>query len=190
MGDMPKQIKFHLSAEELAELGQASKHDKRPEVRQRATAIRLLGLGEKPVQVAEVMAVSKVSIYKWWHHYQSKGVEGLANLPKGRPETKANAAYLHALESALSNEPSHYGYHFAIWTVKRLRDHLQQVTGVQLSVAYLSEVMQRAGYVYRRPKHDLSNRQDAVAKAAVQAQLQELKKVPPLLGSSLWTKRP
>lgn len=187
---MPKQIKFQLSADELAELGKASKQDKRPEVRQRSMAIRLLGLGEKPVQVAKVMCVSKVSIYKWWHQYQGQGIEGLANLAKGRPETKANAAYLEALENALSHEPRDYGYHFAIWTVKRLRDHLQQVTGVYLSVAYLGEVMQRVGYVYRRPKHDLSNRQDVVAKATAQAELQELKKVPPLLGSSLWTKRP
>jgi transposase len=189
MGNMPKQINFQLTADQLAELGEVSKHDKRPEVRQRATAIRLLSLGEKPAQVAAVMAVSTVSIYKWWHHYQVDGIEGLANRPKGRPETKAAVAYLQALEQALASEPSHFGYHFAIWTVKRLRDHLLRLTGVQLSVAYLSEVMQREGYVYRRPKHDLSNRQDAAAKVEAQAQLQELKKVPPLLGSSLWTKR-
>lgn len=147
MGTMPKQINFKLTVDQLAELGEASKHDKRAEVRQRATAIRLLSRGEKPVQVAVVMAVSTVSIYKWWQHYQAHGVEGLANRPKGRPETKADAAYLHALESALASEPSRYGYRFAIWTLKRLCDHLLRVTGVQLSVAYLSEVLQRTGYV-------------------------------------------
>lgn len=136
------------------------------------------------------MAVSQVSIYKWWQHYQTHGVAGLANRPKGRPETKADATYLQALETALASDPSAYGYRFAIWTLKRLRDHLVRVTGVQLSVAYLSELMQRAGYVYRRPKHDLSHRQDAGAKAEAQAQLRKLKKeLPPSLGSSLWTKR-
>ena len=149
MGDMPKRINFQLPAEQLAELGEVSKHDKRPEVRQRATAMRLLSLGEKPAQVAAVMAVSQVSIYKWWQHYQAQGIEGLANRPKGRPETKADAAYLHALETALASDPSAYGYRFAIWTRKRLREHLVRVTGVQLSVAYLSELMQRHGYVYR-----------------------------------------
>lgn len=190
MGGMPRHISFQLPADKLTELGEVIKHDKRPEVRQRATAMRLLSLGEKPAQVAVVMAVSQVSIYKWWHHYQAHGVDGLANRPKGRPETKADAAYLQALETALASEPSSHGYRFAIWTIKRLRDHLVKVTGVHLSVGHLSELMQRHGYVYRRPKHDLSNRQDAAAKAAAQAQLQALKKeILPILGSSLWTKR-
>ena len=36
----------------------AIRRDKRPEVRQRCTAIRLLHLGHKPEQVAEMQAVS------------------------------------------------------------------------------------------------------------------------------------
>ncbi len=65
------------------------------------------------------------------------------------------------------------------------------MTGVHLSVGHLNTLMRQHGYVYRRPQHDLSNLQDATAKAAAQVELDALKKVPqPVLsGSSLWTKR-
>lgn len=47
MGSMPKRINFQLPADKLAELGEVIKHDKRPEVRQRATAMRLLSRGKR-----------------------------------------------------------------------------------------------------------------------------------------------
>jgi transposase len=188
---MPRILTFHLSETQQSEITTAMKRDKRAEVRQRATAIRLLTQGEKPAAVAKVMAVSEVSVYAWWHRYQEGGVDGLANRPKGRPETQADAAYLQALEAALAQEPSVLGYPFAIWTTERLRDHLAQVTGVHLSVGYLRTLMRQLDYVYRRPKHDLTNLQDPDAKAAAQAHLDELKRgrARVIAGSSLWTKR-
>ena len=52
--------------------------------------------------------------------------------------------------------------------------------------------MAEAGYVFRRPKHTLSNKQDEDAKASARLAIEELKKRPLTVksGSSLWTKRP
>lgn len=187
---MPKQINFHLIETAISELTKAIKQDKRPEVRQRAAGIRLLSRGDKPQEVAETLGIAQVTVYSWWHRYQAQGLEGLANQAKGRPETKADESYLQALRHALDSEPSDLGYDFAIWTVERLCDHLAKQTGVQLSVGYLRRFMRDHGYVYRRPKHDLTNLQDPNAKAAATSFLDELKRgpQPPRIGSSLWTR--
>ena len=187
---MPKRIDFTLTTEQDNELGHAIRADKRPEVRQRATAMRLLSRGNSPKEVAEVMEVSEATVYSWRRRYTADGLEGLANRPKGRPPRKADDAYLQELEATLEKEPEELGYEFAIWTVARLRDHLAAVTGVQLSTGHLRVLMRTHGYVYRRPKHDLTNLQDQEAKAAAQAQLDELKKgrQQAITGSSLWTK--
>lgn len=187
---MPKQIDYSLNEEQIAGLSEAIKQDKRPEVRQRATGIRLLSRGDKPESVGEVMSVTGATVYNWWHRYQSGGIEGLANQPKGRPQAKADAAYLEALERALEQDPGELGYDFAIWTVERLRDHLARVTGVELSEGHLRVVMRQQGYVYRRPKHDLTSLQDPEAKAAARIELERLKKGrdQAIAGSSLWTK--
>jgi transposase len=188
---MTKRLKFELSDQELSQITEAIRSDNRAEVRQRATAIHLLHLEHKPGEVAESLAVSRVTIYNWHRRYRQDGLEGLANRPKGRPKRKADEAYCQALEAAIEREPSELGYPFAVWTVERLRDHLEKETGVHLSVSRLRVIMRKRGYVYRRPKHDLENLQDPQAKKQAQALLEELKRGRSEItksGSSLWTK--
>jgi transposase len=120
------------------------------------------------------------------------GLPGLANRPKAVSRRKVTESYQQVLEQALDSPPGAYGYPFAIWTLERLRDHLTQTTGVQVSLQWLSVVLKEQGYVYRRPKHDLTHLQDPTAKSQAAALLEELKKghKQVLSGFSLWTKRP
>lgn len=189
---MPKARDYHLNEQQLAEIEQAIRHDKRPEVRQRCTVIRLLHLGHKPGQVAVMQAISSPTVYGWFNRWRQGGIEGLVNKPKSGRPAKADEAYIQALERLLEQEPKELGYNFTIWTVDRLGQHLEQETGIILSEARLRALMKRKGYRYRRPKHDLGHLQDKEAKVQAAELLKELKKRPleTILSSSLWTKRP
>lgn len=189
---MPKKLDFQFTETELLQVKEAIRKDKRPEVRQRATAMRLLALGQKPAEVAESLAVKPPTIYSWFHRYRRDGLEGLANQPKGRPKRKADEVYCQALEEAIEHDPGEYGYPFAVWTVERLRDHLEKETGAHMSVSRLRVVIRNQGYVYRRPKHDLTSLQDPEAKEQARELLEALKKGSSQTtksASSLWTKR-
>ena len=188
---MPKRLIFQLTEEQMTQVEQAKRKDKRAEVRQRATAVHLLHLGHEPATVAHMLSVTVQAIYQWYHRFMRAGIEGLANQPKGHRKAKADAGYRQALEQTLASEPSELGYAFAIWTVERLRDHLLRTTGKHLSISRLREILREQKYVYRRPKHDLTSLQDGEAKAAAQAQIEEIKKaqLTTLSNSSLWTKR-
>lgn len=189
---MPKKLDFQLTETEHLQVTEAIRKDKRPEVRQRATAIRLLALGQKPAEVAESLATQPPTIYSWFHRFRQDGLEGLANQPKGRPKRKADEAYCQALEEAIEHDPGEYGYPFAVWTVERLRDHLERETGVRMSISRLRVVIRNQGFVYRRPKHDLTSLQDPDAKEQARELLEALKKghsQTTKSGSSLWTKR-
>lgn len=187
---MPKQLNFTLNDHDLKTLERAIKSDKRAAVRRRATAIRLLHLGYEVEEVAGMVATTVASVYMWAQRWREHGLEGLANQPKNAPKRKATATYRAALHEALGQEPSTYGYEFAVWTLETLRQHLIRTTGVVLSVVWLSNVLKEEGYVYRRPKHDLTHLQDANAKQQARELLDELKKGPltMLSGCSLWTK--
>jgi transposase len=183
-------IVYQLKPEELAKVESAIRQDKRPEVRQRATVIRLLHLKYRPEVIAEQQMVSLPTIYNWHRLWREKGIEGLANQPrKGRPP-KADAAYCQKLEEALEKEPSEYGYGFTIWTTDRLRQHLEKETSLLLSNSRFRALMKKKGYRYRRPKYDLSHLQDAEAKQEAEEVLEKLKKraSKTISGSSLWTK--
>jgi Transposase and inactivated derivatives len=181
---------YQLKPRELAEIEKAMRQDKRAEVRQRATVIRLLHLGHKPKAVAEQHMVSVATIYNWHKLWREQGIEGLANRKKtGRP-SKATEAYCRKLEEVLAKEPAEYGYRFAIWTSDRLRAHLEKETDILLSESRFRALLKKRGYRYRRPKHDLSHLQDEKAKKKAEKLLEEMKKTASqtISNSSLWTK--
>jgi len=181
---------YQLKPKELAEIEKAIRQDKRAEVRQRATVIRLLHLGHKPEAVAEQQMVSVPTIYNWHKLWRERGIEGLANKPKTGGPAKATEAYCQKLEELLEKDPVNFGYRFAIWTSDRLRTHLEKETGILLSEGRFRALLKKRGYRYRRPKHDLSHLQDKEAKKKAEELLDEMKKraSETISNSSLWTK--
>ena len=113
---MPKSLSFQLMEEGLREIVKAIKHDKRPEVRQRAMGVRLLHEGKRPKEVAEFLSVSQPTVYDWHHRWQEGGIEGLANRPKSGRPVKATASYVAELEKVVEQDPQELGYAFSIWT--------------------------------------------------------------------------
>ncbi len=188
---MPKKIDFTLTNESVQELEEAIQKSHFPEIRRRATAIRQLHLGKKPREVAEMFLVSGATIYNWWQRYQLLGVTGLANEVKQIPKRKVTPAYLAQIEAALAQEPESLGYQVPVWTLDTLRAHLHKVTGINVSTKWLGIVLKQHGYVYRRPKHSLSNKQDPLAKEQAEAAIEALKKraLTEQSAFSLWTKR-
>lgn len=189
---MTKTNKYLLKADELSQLQDAIRHDKRVVVVKRATALRLLHEGHTPAGVANLLGVNLSSIYNWRKRWRDGNLEGLSNRPiAGRPQ-KATADYWQELEGVLAQNPRDLGYIFSIWTTERLAQHLATITGITLSAERLRVLMLAKGYVYRRPRADLRIQQDEAARAEAAAQIEDLKKKPKtgILNCSLWTKAP
>lgn len=148
---MPKKLDFHLNEAALKSIVAAIKHDKRPEVRQRAMGLHLLHQGQSPKEVAEVMSVSQPTVYDWHRRWQTSGLDGLANRPKsGRPR-KADAAYVARLEQVIEQDPQELAYPFTIWTAEPLRLHMESETGILLSQTQFRALLKEQDFVYRCP---------------------------------------
>ena len=187
---MPKRLNFQLNETELEILAQGIKADKRPEVRQRAVGLRLLHEEQKPREVAQLLSASLPTVYSWHHRWQAAGLEGLANKAKSGRRRKATKSYVALLEEIIEQDPQAYDYSFTIWTAKRLRLHLEKETGISVGRTQFQALLKANGYVYRRPKHDLTDLQDEAAREMADEWLDELKKKPKQKRStfSLWTK--
>lgn len=189
---MPKKITYKLSESELEAVESAQKNGAGAQVRQRATGLRLLHLGKKPAEVAELLNVTVATVYNWHERWRKQGISGLSDAPRsGRPMV-ATAEYCERLEAAIETEPTELGYGFTLWTIDRLMAHLAKETGITMSDETFRGVLKRNSYVYRRPKHDLEPLQDAEAKQTAEELLEMLKKKPKPAKSnySLWTKQP
>ncbi len=189
---MSRQIDFTLTEEQWAAVEQAMNHSPLPEVRQRATAIRLLHLGQPPEEVAQMLAVAASTIWNWQRRYRAGGLSALANRAQSGRPAKADAEYVAEVERALDTDPRELGYAFSVWTINQLRKHLEKRTGILLSYTRCRALLSKHNYGYRQPKHALSALQDETAKAAAEDLLAWLKKSPSATtpsSSSLWTKR-
>jgi putative transposase len=183
-----------LTNEQLAEIEQAINYSIHAEVRQRAIAIRLLHLGHKPDQVAQMVAITANTIWTWHRRYRKDGLTGLEDKPKPGRKTKANSDYVRLLDETLKIDPQQLGLPFTIWTINKLRLYLHQQTGILLSYTRFRALLSKHQYVWRQPKHDLSALQDPQAQAMAEQVLDWLKKTPTSVPSrpssfSSWTKR-
>lgn len=189
---MPKRINYTLSESQQSEIEKAIKSHENLRVRERARIIRLLHKGHTPAEVAELMAVSVGQVYWWSKRWQTEGLVGLADKPRGGRPVISTEAVCAQVEQLLETDPKTVGYAFTVWTARRLLRHLREKLGIEMHKNTLRHLLDELGYVYRRPKHDLTSLQDAEAKADAQTILDDFKKKHKRAKSnySLWTKLP
>jgi transposase len=172
-------------------LHQLTRTDSDPRVRRRAHALLLLTQEHSVVAVARLFETAPHRVRAWRSRFLANGRQGLADEPRtGRPP-KLDAAARAFLGEALEASPQAYGLPVTIWSIRDLRAVLAAHLGIRVCTATVHRAVQRLGYRYRRPRHDLTHRQDQEAVAAAEEVLSWLRKkalTPPVrCTSSTWT---
>lgn len=166
-----------------------SRTDRDPRVRHRADALLLVANGFALTEAAAHMGCCRTSIRRWVERFLAEGRIGLADRPRRGRSPKLDAAACDLLETALASSPLDYDYPVTIWTVADLHDLLKR-HGYEVGPATVYRTLARLGYRYRRPRHDLTHRQDADAVASAKHVLATLQKrglLPELdSGLSMW----
>ena len=123
-----------------------------PSARQccRALAVLWLAEGQTPDQVAELLHVSRQTVYNWAGHFQQcEGLDlrsRLADAPRqGRPPSALGII-----------DPRELGYHATVWTAPLLGEYLEQVHGIDISQKSVSFAIARLGIRWKRPRHQLA----------------------------------
>ena len=159
----------------LAALRHLTRTDPDPRVRHRADGLLLVAGGLSVSQAARVFGCAPNSLRRWGKRFLADGRDGLADRARrGRPP-KLDAAARHLLETALTQSPLEHGYPVTLWTVADLT-HLLGRHGYAVSIATVYRSLAAMDFHYRRPRHDLTHRQDAEAVASAKHVLAELQK--------------
>lgn len=154
------------------------KTDPDPRVRRRAQALLLVAQGGAVLRVAASIGTAAHRIRTWRDRYLERGREGLVDGRRvGRPR-KLGPAELALLDEALTRGPQAYGWPVTAWSIRDLCELLWQQRGVRVSVYTVHREVQRLGYRYRRPRHDLRHRQDREAVASAKEVLAWLGEAP------------
>ncbi|HLZ24743.1 MAG TPA: helix-turn-helix domain-containing protein [Ktedonobacterales bacterium] len=153
-----------------------TKTDPDPRVRRRAQALLQVEEGHSQASAARLLHTSAYRVHVWQQRFAVEGRAGLVDRPRGGRPHALSATDRAFLEAALDQGPQAYGLPMTIWSIRDLQALLQRERGVVVSVYTVHRAVHDLGFCYRRPRHDLTHRQDAQAVAAAGRVLNWLQK--------------
>ena len=162
--------------ERMQQLRHLTKTDPDPRVRRRAHGALLVEQGKPLAQVARFFGTAPHRVRTWQERFLASGRAGLADQARGGRPPKLDEAARAFLSEALDRGPQAYGFPVTVWTLDDLQTLLVREREVQVSRATLYRVAHTLGYRYRRPRHDLTHRQNAEAVATARRLLEWLQK--------------
>ena len=142
-----------------------------PRVRERLEMVKAWALDKDLARIARWSGRSTRRVRYWLGRYQRGGTAALRDAPRSGRPPRADAAYLRALEQAVSTPPRDLDLGFDVWTAARLNTYLAERTGVRLADGWVRARLGQHGFVTGRPKHTLKHLQDPAAVAACAAEL-------------------
>ena len=155
-------VSMFLSDRLRGELDSLVTHTPLAKERSRAQALLWLAEGEPVERVAELLQVSRQTVYNWLERFrQREGLDLRARLldaPRpGRPPT-ALGVIDPVIEAVIDQDPRELGYHPTVWTATLLLQHLKQVHGIEASRKSIGLALTRLGIRWKRPRHQLALR--------------------------------
>jgi len=126
------------------------KHGMLTELRKRAVAS--VQEGQNPEVVAEVMGVSRATVYGWLAKYRSGGWDALdARKRGGRPPKLDSKAMRWIYDTVTMKNPLQLQFSYALWTAKMIGEAIHERFGVKLSKASVCRLLSQLGLTPQRP---------------------------------------
>ena len=155
---------FLLMNRERVDLENFMLHTPLAKERCRAQALLWLDEGEPVEQIAELLHVSRQTVYNWVDRFQQRQVPDLrarlADAPRqGRPPT-ALGIIDPLIAEIIDRDPGQFGYYATGWTVPLLQHHLKQVHAIAVCTRSMSLAIERLHLRWKRPRLQLSRRPD------------------------------
>jgi len=135
-----------------------------PWAKERCRAQALLGIaeGSDVGEVAELLQVSRQTVYNWLSRFRGRAELGLRarllDAPRlGRPRA-ASGAIDELVAAVIDGDPRKFGYHATVWTAPLLSRYLRDHHAIEVSDRTVSRAIDRLGIRWKRPRHELALR--------------------------------
>jgi transposase len=143
----------------------------------RMRAADLLERGVIPAEIARRVGVAHQVVSEWRKAWRQGGREALRSAgPAGR-KSKLSAEQLGQVENALVNGAAANGYQTDVWTLPRVAEVIQHVTGVSYHPGHVWYVLRdQVDWTCQRPARRAIERNDAAIERWVKKRWPQLKK--------------
>jgi transposase len=128
----------------------------------RALALLWIADGRPVVEVAELLRVSRQSVYNWVDRFERRDGQDLRSrlldAPRsGRPAT-ASGVIDPLIAAVIDEDPRDLGYRSTNWTAGLLVRYLKRSHGIEVSRRSVGLAIDRLGIRWKRPRHQLALR--------------------------------
>ena len=142
----------------------------------RATGLLLAAAGVAISEILRSLGISRKTLENWKRRWLSRRHFGLEDAPReGRPP-RMSKPQVRVLLQAVRKDPRQLGFAFSRWTAPRLAEYVVVRTGVKVTPAWITELLRRNGFVWRRTKRTMRNLQNRPNTEKAWRALQRLKK--------------
>jgi transposase len=119
---------------------------------ERVSACEALEKGISPDEIAEVLKVSRSSIFDWQKTYRAHGAEALRTKKTRGPKSKLSDGQLSQLyRLVVGNDPRQLSFGLALWTRGMIQELIFRQFGVRLSLVSVGSVLANLGLSPQRP---------------------------------------
>jgi len=129
--------------------------------RRRMRAMRLFEKGETQAAVARRLGVSRQTALRWAQAWERDGVQGLRAAGRAGRKPKLSADQLGRIEQALLEGPAALGYVTEIWTLPRIAELIEKITGVHYHPGHVWRLMRQLGWSIQKPTTRARERDEA-----------------------------
>jgi transposase len=130
----------------------------------RAQGLLWLHEGQSVTEVADLLQVSRQTLYNWVQAFTDRTdldlADRLLDAPRsGRPAT-ALGIIDPLIDAVIDDDPRAYGYRSTAWTAPLLQRYLEEVHEIEASRKSVSRALARLDIRWKRPRHRLGLRPD------------------------------
>jgi transposase len=135
--------------------------------------------GKRQADVVTELGVSAQTASRWHREWQEHGRDGLAGAGRAGRRRKLSDAQLAAVEAALQTGPKANGFPTEMWTLARVAEVIELVTGVRYSQTQTWTVLrERMGWTRQRPARRAVERNEEAIATWVKQDWPRIKKAP------------
>jgi transposase len=146
--------------------------------RRRMRAVRLFEDGETQATVARQLGVSRTTAMRWAEAWEGEGREGLRAAGRAGRKPRVSSDQLDQVELALLEGPRALGYRTELWTLPRVAELIQRITGVRYHPGHVWRVMRQLGWSLQKPTTRARERDEEAIERWVKTTWPALKKTP------------
>ncbi len=142
----------------------------------RMAAADLFAKGVAQGEIARQLGVAHQTVSDWHDKWKVGGKKALRGAGRAGRPPKVTPGDLAKVERALRKGPRANGYGTDLWTLARVSEVIEEVTGVKYHPGHVWRVLRQMGWSRQRPARAASERDDAAIERWVNERWPRVKK--------------